>query len=319
MDIHKKIETQIEEIRADEDSNFIDSLGTHLERAELYYNQGINEDEQFFNDVIYRANQAYEGALKEAYKILGGKTEKKAFRETPNNIEDYFKNNSIFKDRVLQLFENYRKEWRNKSTHDYKLVFDEDEAFIALTSVASFVHLLLKQIQEKIAYNKEQEKLEDEKQVEAQLNEILKDESIDLSSKTIKLIEKFAEGNELLHHEMQLSEANLMGMLHGFISKAGKKLQIKRSPSINPKKGMLRPDFLLEYQDEKIILEVKRFLREGSRKQGIEQILHYLVNSGIKSGIIYFTSTSAGEPDLKSQKIIKNIEGEDYSIYIVRT
>lgn len=319
MDIQKQIEDQIDQIRTDQDSNFIDSLGTHLERAQLYYEKGISEDEQFFNDVIYRVNQAYEGALKEAYKILGGKSEKKAFRETPNNIEDYFKSNNIFKDRVLQLFENYRKEWRNKSTHDYKLVFDEDEAFIALTSVSSFVHLLLKQIQEKIAYNKEQEKLESKKKVEEQLNEILADKSLDLSSKTLKLIEKFAEGNELLHHEMHLSEANLMGMIHGFFSKAGTELQITRSPLINSKEGKLRLDFLLEYQDEKVILEVKKYLREGSKKQGIEQVLHFLVNSGIRSGILYFTSTSVREPEMKTQKVIKNIEGIDYTVHIVRT
>lgn len=319
MDIQKQIEDQIDQIRTDQDSDFIDSLGTHLDRAQLYYEKGISEDEQFFNDVIYRVNQAYEGALKEAYKILGGKSEKKAFRETPNNIEDYFKSNNIFKDRVLQIFENYRKEWRNKSTHDYKLVFDEDEAFIALTSVSSFVHLLLKQIQEKISYNKELEKLESKNKVEEQLNEILADKSLDLSSKTLKLIEKFAEGNELLHHEMHLSEANLMGMIHGFFSKAGTELEITRSPLINSKEGKLRLDFLLEYQDEKVVLEVKKFLREGSRKQGIEQVLHFLVNSGIRSGILYFTSTSAGEPEMKSQKVIKNIEGKDYTIHIVRT
>jgi hypothetical protein len=46
----------------------------HVERAEKYLIKGRNErDRDYFNDVIYRTNQAYEGILKEAYSLLAGK------------------------------------------------------------------------------------------------------------------------------------------------------------------------------------------------------------------------------------------------------
>lgn len=140
MDILKEIEEQVDSIKKVDSSTYLDSIFTHLSRAEFYYKQGKN-DVNFFNDVIYRSNQAYEGALKESYKVLAGKSDEEVKRKTPNEIENFFENNNIFRERVLQLFKNYRQEWRNKSTHDHKLFFDENEAFIALVNVTSFTHL----------------------------------------------------------------------------------------------------------------------------------------------------------------------------------
>jgi hypothetical protein len=115
MDILKEIELQINSIKKVDSSNYLDSIFTHIDRAEFYYNQG-KTDTNFFNDVIYRSNQAYEGALKESYKVLADKTEDEVFKKTPNDIEKFFETNSVFRERVLQLFKNYRQEWRNKST-----------------------------------------------------------------------------------------------------------------------------------------------------------------------------------------------------------
>ncbi len=139
MNIFERIQKQIKKITESESSIFIDSVSLHLERAEHYYKLGEN-DSYYYNDVIYRTNQAYEGALKEAYKVLAEKSNEDVIKQTPYKIEKYFEENGIFKERVLELFKNYRNEWRNKSTHDYKLFFFENnEAFIAITSISSFV------------------------------------------------------------------------------------------------------------------------------------------------------------------------------------
>ena len=45
-----------------------------------------------FNDVVYRTNQAFEGALKEAYVVLTGEA---AGRKTPNDIEKYLETNNF--------------------------------------------------------------------------------------------------------------------------------------------------------------------------------------------------------------------------------
>ena len=77
MDTLKEIKLQINSIKKVDSSNYLDSIFTHVDRAEFYYKQG-KIDTNFFNDVIYRSNQAYEGALKESYKVLAGKN-------TPND------------------------------------------------------------------------------------------------------------------------------------------------------------------------------------------------------------------------------------------
>ena len=48
----------------------------------------------------------------------------------------------------------YRTEWRNPSTHDYKLDFDEDEALLAIASVCAFAIVLLDQITEKLNFDR---------------------------------------------------------------------------------------------------------------------------------------------------------------------
>jgi hypothetical protein len=57
----------------------------HIEVAERYLTRGRDErDEDAYNDVIYRTNQAFEGMLKEAYRVLvGGDTSKLS----PHQIE----------------------------------------------------------------------------------------------------------------------------------------------------------------------------------------------------------------------------------------
>lgn len=80
MDILKEVEQQISSIKKVDNSNYLDSIFIHIHRAEFYYKQG-STDSNYFNDVIYRSNQAYEGALKESYKVLAGKSQDEDLRK----------------------------------------------------------------------------------------------------------------------------------------------------------------------------------------------------------------------------------------------
>ena len=51
MDILKEIQKQIESIRKFDSSDYLDSIFTHIDRAEFYYKQGKG-DSNYFNDVI---------------------------------------------------------------------------------------------------------------------------------------------------------------------------------------------------------------------------------------------------------------------------
>src|SRR6266478_6573129 len=119
-------------------------VGTrHLKRAQR------SKDDSAFTDAIYRSNQAFEGSLKEAYRVLAGKDPS---RESPNSIASYLEKQNVLKPRVLAQFGNYRTEWRNPSTHDYKLKFDEDEALLAIVTVSAFAIVLMDQIAEQLSF-----------------------------------------------------------------------------------------------------------------------------------------------------------------------
>jgi len=89
----------------------------HIEVAESHLERGkATSEETAFTDAIYRTNQAFEGSLKEAYRVLTGKNPAK---ETTNKIEQYLQEQNVLRHRVLAQLTNYRREWRNPSTHDY--------------------------------------------------------------------------------------------------------------------------------------------------------------------------------------------------------
>ncbi|PZO31611.1 MAG: hypothetical protein DCF13_00935 [Flavobacteriaceae bacterium] len=296
MDVLKEIESQINFIKKEDESNYLDSVFTHIERAEYYYFQG-KKDTNYFNDVIYRSNQAYEGALKESYKVLAEKTINEVENKTPNQIEKYFESNNIFRDRVLQLFTNYRQEWRNKSTHDYKLFFDESEAFIALSTVNSFVHLLLKQIQEKLAYLKEQKLLSEEKEIVSEIIEsVNKKES--LSEMLISLLVLFSRNNgkKFIDSPKEYRELELLGLINAYLDSIGIFTSVQREPKVSIGTKIYRPDFIIKKENEVLLLEILKIRAWGSVVRNAEnQILLYMQSMNIRNGILFiamFNDTS---------------------------
>jgi len=77
------------------------SILTHIEIAERHHHRAKAErDEHLFTDVIYRANHAFEGILKEAYGMLA---EKSGDLLSPNEIEEYLLTSKILRARVADL------------------------------------------------------------------------------------------------------------------------------------------------------------------------------------------------------------------------
>lgn len=312
MDILKLIEEQIKDIKKDSSSNFLDLIYNHLDRAEIYFNSGRSDD-HFYNDVVYRTNQAYEGSLKEAYKVLVNKTDEEVSKKTPNEIERYFKDNSIFKERVLKLFENYRQEWRNKSTHDYKLVLDENEAFLALMNVTSFVHLLLRQIQEKIAYEIELKK-EIPESIKIETVKILKEKE-SLVDRILKLLALFIKEQTNLE---KLNEIEVLGRLHAFIEKADSKFIVHREFKYEIGEIGVRIDLVVEYNYERIILELKRSPISGNLKSDIDQVTSYLTLTGLKSGILFFYNSKIVNNKLTIDDNNVIVNDMSYKVYVVQ-
>jgi len=311
MDLIKNIENQIVEIKNYGYSTFLDLIYSHLERAKLYFKNG-KDDEHFFNDVIYRTNQAFEGALKEAYKVLVNKTDEEVSRKTPNEIEKYLKENTVFKEKVLKQFEIYRQEWRNKSTHDFKFVSDENEALLALINVSSFVYLLFKQILEKLAYNKELKKELNQNIIE-KTNEILttKKSFVDTLIELLALYTKEKKTDE------QQKEVEIIGEINAFLERANKDFQIYREPNYSIGNIHIRPDFVIEYENEKIVIEVKKKAIKGRLKVDIDQITSYLSVTGIKNGILYFADSKIKDNQLLIDVNDVYVNENVYKVYTI--
>lgn len=147
MDIAEKLRLAVKELPEGDHTPGLTAIVRHVEAAIRHYDRADKAgDEDAYTDCIYRTNQVYEGSLKEAFRILSGEPPKKTLFE----IEKYFDGDNKIRSRVLKQMSRYREDYRNPSTHDYKLDFDENEAMLAILSVSAFAKLLVTQMKTKI-------------------------------------------------------------------------------------------------------------------------------------------------------------------------
>lgn len=283
MDILNLIKDQIKQISNGKELVGLNSVLTHIERAEFLLEKGLEQqDEAYFTDVIYRTNQGFEGMLKEAYVYLSGKSD--TSKLTPFKIEKYLTDNGIFRERVLEQFTNYRQKWRNLSTHDHKLFFSHSESFLAIISVSAFIHLLLNQIIEKLAFKAESEKLkESKKDIKAEIKDYSKrDDLLKLAGILVKFSNDTPEIQDIRN------EYELIGKLEAYIKAADNEFDIQVEPLLDTGERIgLRPDFIIKSKTDKIIIELKRTQDRRAIDSGLNQLTTYLSASGINKGILF--------------------------------
>ncbi|UPU37436.1 hypothetical protein M1B72_06940 [Geomonas paludis] len=264
----------------------LEAVLTHIERAECLLSFGnSSEDNHFFTDVIYRTNHAYEGILKEAYFILA---EKDGSKTTPNEIEKYLLNNKVLNERVVNLLESYRRDWRNPSTHDYRLFFNGGEAFLSILSVTSFVHLLLTQVLDKIFYENELARL---KPFVSPIKQKYGQEyqSLDLLSRVDFLLKTFDGKLQIDDGQISLlSEREFLQGIVAHINSIDGSLKVMVDQPIEGQKD-LRPDLLLETAEgKKAIVELKVYKNwnETIMHQGLSQLVTYMTKTNVSIGFL---------------------------------
>lgn len=294
MDLLKMIKKQVSSFPAEEQNLGLRSVITHIERAELFLEKGNGEkDDNFFTDVIYRTNQAFERALKEAYSVLNDSASESK-RLTPYEIEQYFINNKVLKDRVLEQFTNYRVKWRNPSTHDHKLFFDGSEALLAIMSISVFVHILLKEMIETIAYKIEKEKHhKDIKDIQSYNKKPLED-------KVTELLIMFSD--DILSKNTYETESELLGALHAFMSSIDPTLIIRREKILGKEEKKYIADFLIEEGLKQVVLEIKNYKYKKHYRIAIDNVMRFLALSGISNGILFIPSTEKGGAMIADKK-----------------
>lgn len=286
MDLLKSIKKKSDYFSDSEQDRGISSVVSHIEIAERHYESGKTGDDYFYNDVVYRCNQAFEGALKEAYRII---TNDDPDKISPYKIEKYFEQNNVLKERVLTLFTNYRTEWRNKSTHDYTLYFSEQEAFLAIVNISAFINILLDQMIEKRAYDREASEIES-----GQLDGVSITEGLSLLDDSIELLKWFSK---VVPEKMsgttvpRITEREIIGSLTAYVNELAKDIHAQPEYAIPQKDGRIkyRADFLFEKKNEKVLIEIKRYSGFSKRRlsDGSDQLSAYMAASGIENGILF--------------------------------
>lgn len=269
----------------------------HIETAFRHLSRGQEaDDDTAFTDAIYRTNQAFEGSIKEAYRVLAGQDPDK---KRPFDIEGYLEKNKVFRSRVLSQFTTYRTEWRNPSTHDYKLDFDESEAFLAIVSVSAFACLLLDQVAERLSFLKSQAEAEAQKQAIAET--LAGSVNANLLTRTVDVLRQFCSTyTPSVSSTLQPTETQFIGALHGFLASAAPELKVLTEARLAIDRPF-RADLIVERGEEKLVVELKRHLYRNNFQNVLAKVEHYMLISGIKNGIALFLPESPS--DLEVQEI----------------
>lgn len=276
------------------------SVVSHIEIAERHFDKGRQGEDYFFTDVIYRSNQAYEGSLKEAYRVLTGNQSEKL---SPYEIEKYFEKGTLLKERVLALFVNYRQNWRNKSTHDHMLYFTEQEAFLAIVNVYAFLNILLDQMIEKKAYDRKKIELSESGIVGLQQNQ---DKSFREQISQLLLtfsndIPKMMAGSVIPMY----FKKDLIGTLDAYIESADKQIEVITEYKINDGGRKLYADMLVRKGKSPLLIEIKSSIKSVTSllDPGKDQLLAYMSASRINEGILYIPPRRSDSTKMVTKEI----------------
>jgi hypothetical protein len=259
----------------------VNAVLKHLQMAERHFDEArrTGEDE-LFTDVIYRANQVYEGMLREGYAVFAGQGAKKGLKTY--ELESYLKDNHIFKDRVVGAMEHYRQKWRNPSTHEHVTSFVESEALMALLSVTSFAALLLDQLVDSLVFTHEAQEMEKElEKVQANLERVRSEPLVDRLS---FVLPDFG-------HRLTVSlksELEVVAQLRAYLTTVLPDAVVEEAPSFSDQQGIVRPDLYIREGKETAVVEVKRYKAWSQREQqsALEQMHRYLAAADANSAFL---------------------------------
>ena len=262
-----------------------DNILLHVRRAILFYEQGVAlNDDQFFTDVIYRCNQAFEGCSRTAYRVLSDKTESEVQATKAYKIEKYLVSEQVLNDRVFPLFENYRNSWRNESAHNFALFFTENEGFIAISNVISYAYVLFNQMILKLsAQSSGKANTESPKTVPADIS------SRSLHDSLVYLISNFFNDNRYESVSMLTKNVNFLDIrvqagLAAFLKGAMPTATVETEKRVGS--FMMFLDILVIRGEEMVAIELKTNSIMSSVNDGTNQLFNMIKLANLQNGIL---------------------------------
>lgn len=280
MDLLEIVRVQVNSLPGGPHQTGLKSVLRHIETAYRHLSRGQHDgDDSAYSDAIYRCNQAYEGSIKEAYRTLA---EKDPQRARTFDIEQYLQQSNLFRPRVLSQFTTYRTEWRNPSTHDYNLDFDEDEAFLAIVSVSAFSKMLIDQIAEKLAFVsvRDDVALQGDSGEARIVGKSLIDEA---TSAFLSFLSEYAPSR--LQAEPS-TEAQLLGALSAYLASIDPEIEVRTNYVAKGPSRDFEIDMLVSRGKDSLIVELKRGTRGRNVESALNQLTSALQYSNIKAGIL---------------------------------
>lgn len=253
---------------------------THVEVAQSHFDTARSSGvDYYYSDVIYRSNQAYEGLLKTAYNHLNSGS---SGNTSTFQIETYIKDSSRISGRVIDLLNNYRREWRNPSTHDHTLEFRFDEAAMALSSVSVFSYIFINEIHKDI------------------LRALITSSATgkhNESESIFDIIRSFNSGLTGIEPGEVIREIELVSALGEFIrERVSEPKSVSVEPLIDFDGLRLRPDIIVNAADKSYIIECKN-IGVGNRihlkEAGSRQVARYMSIINRAEGILYLPKIGA--------------------------
>lgn len=284
MDLVALLRRQIAGLPSGADKPGLEAVVSHVDCAFRHRQRGIDSaDDTLFSDAIYRCNHAFEGSMKEAYRVITGKDPDKV---TPYEIENYLDKNAVFRPRVVKQLSIYRTDWRNPSTHDYKLDFDQSESLVAIVTVAAFTSLILDEIAEQLSFAKS--KAETDK-APPPAPQKAPGQAQNLQSQVSQLIQQFCSAHipPTNTDAPPPTERELLGALHGYLASAAPDLTVEIEPQIRADKPF-RPDLVIKIGGERLVVELKRRLHKSTYHNAVAQVEHYMLIGDFQAGILVF-------------------------------
>ncbi|WP_147300680.1 hypothetical protein [Lysobacter silvisoli] len=280
MDVLLELDLRMEGVGDLETLDGIRAAIRHIHVATRHLKLGRESaDQDLFNDTIYRTNQAFEGMLKEAYVVLTGTN---GMKKSPSEIEKHLIDGKHLTDRVLDLFKNYRQGWRNPSTHDHTLLFKEQEALLAIVSVAAFAIVLLDQVIEKLSAQRAEEETKRLAKVE-----ISPETAGNFQDHLLRLITLFLENNST--QISGLREPAIIGNLAGFIKAVDPDITIELEPTRDYGVNGI-PDILFKKNKQEILFELETSRsKSGLRGGTLSRMTRMLSGIEAEFGIILAT------------------------------
>jgi hypothetical protein len=277
MDLLALLRTKAKSIPLGDHSLGLSSVLLHIEVAFGHLARGQSQGEETaYTDAIYRTNLAFEGGVKEAYRVLAQQDPSK---KRPFEIEKYLESNKLLRQRILSQFTTYRTEWRNPSSHDYTLDFDEGEALLAIVSVSAFVCVLLDEISEKLASDASRIAAESQRIQTTSEND--HGEKVDLLETVASALRTFANENDTDRFD---TEPQLMGAIRGYLTVVLPNAEI--FSELNIKETLSRVDIIVKRNVSSVFVEVKRSTSAMTLRAGMNQL--YAFSEELNSDGILF-------------------------------